>query len=210
MSAETTRPAGDLSPSARRILHAAARLFALQGYSATSTRDIAAAVGVRQPALYKHFPSKDAILAALVDAAVGPALAAARDLESRPGRAAAHLYRWLSDYLARLEDSPYLLVSILVTPELGQDRFAAERRALDRLEQVTTDLVARGQAEGDLRPLDPRSGARMVLALFDALALPETAVAAREIADFALHGLLADPARLDDLRREAAAPLPPG
>jgi AcrR family transcriptional regulator len=44
-----------------RIEEAAIRLFAARGYNGTSTRDIAGAVGVTEGALYRHFPSKDAI-----------------------------------------------------------------------------------------------------------------------------------------------------
>ena len=62
MSADPTR----WSPTAVRILRATAELIAKQGYSATSTRDIAAAVGVEQPAIYKHFSAKSDIFAALV------------------------------------------------------------------------------------------------------------------------------------------------
>lgn len=52
-------------PSAERILREAAKLIAVNGFAATSTRDIADAVGIRQPGIYKHFESKDAILGAL-------------------------------------------------------------------------------------------------------------------------------------------------
>lgn len=46
----------------REILDAALDLFAVDGYFGTSMRQIARAVGVRESALYHHFPSKEAIL----------------------------------------------------------------------------------------------------------------------------------------------------
>ncbi|MCL1917951.1 MAG: TetR/AcrR family transcriptional regulator [Peptococcaceae bacterium] len=50
----------------KRILDAALELFSRRGFSAVSVRDIAAAVGVRESALYKHFPSKKAVFDQLV------------------------------------------------------------------------------------------------------------------------------------------------
>ncbi len=44
-----------------RIEREALRLFALKGVDGTSMRDLAAAVGVAEAALYRHFPSKEAI-----------------------------------------------------------------------------------------------------------------------------------------------------
>ncbi len=57
-------PSRPAAGAQRLILGAAAELIALRGYSSTSTRDIAAAVGVEQPAIYKHFSAKRDILAA--------------------------------------------------------------------------------------------------------------------------------------------------
>ncbi len=48
------------------ILDAALDLFADAGFAATSMRQLAKAVDVRESTLYHHFPSKEAILAALV------------------------------------------------------------------------------------------------------------------------------------------------
>ncbi len=48
-------------PTKERILEAALELFAQRGYQGTGLRDIAAAVGIRESSLYKHFPSKQHI-----------------------------------------------------------------------------------------------------------------------------------------------------
>jgi len=54
-------------PSRREeILRAAARLFAERGSRAVGVDDIGAAVGVSGPAIYRHFTSKDAMLAEML------------------------------------------------------------------------------------------------------------------------------------------------
>lgn len=51
----------DDAPGKQRILLSALRLFAHKGLEGTSIRDIAALAGTSNPALYKHFESKDAL-----------------------------------------------------------------------------------------------------------------------------------------------------
>jgi AcrR family transcriptional regulator len=55
----------NLTPAAERILQAGMRLFAQQGYEQTSVGEIQEAAGLTfgSGALYKHFPSKEAVLA---------------------------------------------------------------------------------------------------------------------------------------------------
>lgn len=48
------------------LLRAAARLFRQQGFAATSTRDIAAAAGMRSGSPFYHFEKKEALLAAVM------------------------------------------------------------------------------------------------------------------------------------------------
>ena len=47
------------------ILSAARNLFRTQGFSATTTREIAAAAGLRQPSMFHYFPNKMAMLEAV-------------------------------------------------------------------------------------------------------------------------------------------------
>lgn len=52
----------------QRILDKALELFATQGYDSVSVGEIAKAVGIKAPSLYNHFPSKQAIFDAIMEA----------------------------------------------------------------------------------------------------------------------------------------------
>ena len=56
-----------MSDTKERILHTALEHFAREGYAASSMRDIAAQLGITKGALYRHYPSKRAILEAMVE-----------------------------------------------------------------------------------------------------------------------------------------------
>ncbi len=56
------RTAQSEESSRDRILKAAQRLFARQGYDGTTTRDLAIAAGVAEGTLFRHFANKKAIL----------------------------------------------------------------------------------------------------------------------------------------------------
>ncbi|MEB3338385.1 MAG: helix-turn-helix domain-containing protein, partial [Leptolyngbyaceae bacterium] len=50
------------SDTETRILKAAQRLFARQGYDSTATRELAEAAGIAEGTLFRYFPTKKAIL----------------------------------------------------------------------------------------------------------------------------------------------------
>ena len=52
----------------KKILDKALELFAAQGYDSVSVGEIAQAVGIKAPSLYNHYPSKQAIFDAIVEA----------------------------------------------------------------------------------------------------------------------------------------------
>lgn len=54
-------------PTRQRIFDCAVDLFAREGYSAVSIRQIARAAGITESSIYNHFPSKQAILQAIFD-----------------------------------------------------------------------------------------------------------------------------------------------
>lgn len=63
MATSTAQPA---TGRRAQILAMAAQLFAKHGFHGVTIADLGAAVGVSGPALYRHFPSKEALLAEML------------------------------------------------------------------------------------------------------------------------------------------------
>ena len=61
-----TSPLSKGSKTKDKILKHALKLFSSKGYKATTVRDIAGAIGIKQSALYNHFKNKDEILENLI------------------------------------------------------------------------------------------------------------------------------------------------
>ena len=65
------------------ILAAAARLFAEQGFSATSMNQVAEACGVAKPTLYHYFQDKQELLAQICDSHVHALLALVEEIKAQ-------------------------------------------------------------------------------------------------------------------------------
>ena len=61
-----TSPLSKGSKTKDKILKTSLKLFSSKGYKATTVRDIAGAIGMKQSALYNHFTNKDEILETLI------------------------------------------------------------------------------------------------------------------------------------------------
>src|SRR5580692_164033 len=51
----------------RQLLDAALELFSRKGFGGTTTKEIAAAAGVTEAIIFRHFPSKQALYTAVLD-----------------------------------------------------------------------------------------------------------------------------------------------
>jgi AcrR family transcriptional regulator len=141
------RPASNAAASAREeILDAAAELFAGQGLAATTTRQIADRVGIRQASLYYYFTGKDEILLELLTLSVRPSLQVAATLEARcHGDPAAGLYALALTDVQTLTRAPHNIATLYLLPEVQGEEFAlfrAERAAL----QATYGRLGRAAA----------------------------------------------------------------
>lgn len=109
------------------ILDAAAELFTTRGFTGTSTRMIADAVGIRQASMYHHFATKDDILAALLLDTVAAPLACAEALERDCRDPVVRLYALTLFDAAQLAESRWNLGALYLLPEVTTERFAEFR-----------------------------------------------------------------------------------
>ncbi|MDJ0393703.1 TetR/AcrR family transcriptional regulator [Rhodococcus sp. G-MC3] len=109
------------------ILDAAAELFTTRGYTNTSTRMIAEAVGVRQASLYHHFANKDDLLDSLLSGTVDEPLAVARALRDSDARPEVKMYALALFDADQLGRSRWNLGALYLLPELRDERFETFR-----------------------------------------------------------------------------------
>jgi len=120
-----------LSAEARKeaIVEAVQDVFAEKGFDGTTTRDLAKAAGVSEALLYKHFPSKESLYAAMLDGcAKGPTFAEASrilELDASTSTLVVMVHFMISHYvLGRPGDRHRAaLNSLLVRSLLGDGEF---------------------------------------------------------------------------------------
>lgn len=140
------------------IVDAAIKVFSEKGFRGTTTRELAAAMGVSEPVLYQHFSTKGELYAAIIESksqAVEQVVAdLASFLDADDDRAFfRHLTVMILDF--HENDPAYLrllLFSALERHELS-DLFAA-RHSCAFVEQVVR-YIQRRIEQGAIRPLNP-------------------------------------------------------
>ncbi len=149
----------------KRLLHAAAEVFAERGYDGTRVVDIAAAAGVSNGALYAHFGSKAELLVAALRAHGRRVLADL--LAADPSRPVTELLLEAGRGLSRRSDSQgYLVVEALIAARRDRDVAALMRDYTGERADWVAGLVQAGQASGELDPaLSPGAVAHFCLLL---------------------------------------------
>lgn len=172
-SLATSRPPASirsrLSAPERRdeILRAAVECFAARGFSGTTTREIAARVGITEAALYRHFAGKEALYSAIIDQKTSaPQIAdrLAADVAAGDDRAVfGGLARLVIDVL---QGDPAFLRILLYTALEGHslaEPFFQQRVA--RLREFLAGYIERRTREGAFRDIDPALAARAFIGM---------------------------------------------
>ncbi|MBB5827785.1 TetR/AcrR family transcriptional regulator [Micromonospora carbonacea] len=128
----------------KRILAAAAHIFAEHGYAAGTTNRIAEHARVSIGSLYQYFPNKDAILAALLVQHIDRGVWTQADqLDLSAGSLKALVRALVRDAIDHHDDDPQLLrIMIEEAPASKELRDAIDRHGRTRVAQVR-DLLAR-------------------------------------------------------------------
>jgi AcrR family transcriptional regulator len=176
------------TPSRReQVLAEATSLFAQRGFHDVSMEDIGAAAGIAGPSVYRHFPSKAALMVAIGHRAADRlALAAERALQASDERSALH--RLAASYVHTILHTPELLVSFSADRVTMPDRDKADllRVQRDYVAQWVTLLSA---AQPELPPREAKITVHAALTIANDLARTRR-VAARPEFEAELTALL--------------------
>ncbi|MDT0441762.1 TetR/AcrR family transcriptional regulator [Streptomyces johnsoniae] len=151
----------------RQILRGAAQCFARNGFHGTSMQDVFKETGLSAGAVYRYFPSKEAIIVALakeVLAVIGDAFDDALTAERLPGPA-----EILGDVLRRVDAlllfPPPLVVQVWAETFRSEELAAVLRDAIGTLHGRWTRIVEDYQRRGLMRrDVPPEHVVRVLLA----------------------------------------------
>jgi AcrR family transcriptional regulator len=142
------------SEKRERLLAAAASVFSRQGLDAPMS-DVAEAAGAGVASVYRLYPSKYELYAALVVRRMDQIIDAARDAESLPGDRWAALTQMLRDLVAEQSVEPFVGEARALVSD-HEDVIESTARAADAQERVLAAARAEGRLRSDATSLDLR------------------------------------------------------
>ena len=173
VSTESTGPTPDsgsksASPTSARkqlmeneVLEHATRLFAERGFAGTSLQDVATSMGLKRPALYYYFKSKEELLDRLISQAVTDPANQLKDIAAQTDLDAAERLHAIAHRIVtwNLTHTDRFLLLVKSESELSpatRAKFDESRRAAT---DIVTAVIAEGVSTGLFRPVDPRIAA---------------------------------------------------
>jgi AcrR family transcriptional regulator len=151
----------------RGLLTSAVRCFALNGYHATTTRDITVGVGLSPGALYVHFPSKELVLYQIIRAGhkhaladiLDPAIANAPDAVEGLRALVSRYTAWHARHHVAARVSQYELAG------LTAEHYDEIVRLRHHTNEVFRQVIARGVDDGTFAAVDVNRVVRGMLSL---------------------------------------------
>lgn len=193
-----------------KLLKATAKLIAANGYTGTSFRKIAAALDVTTASIFHLYPSKEALLNALIAYAAAPSLHFYDELKALKLPAPNVLYKSIFEEAIAVSSVDHDYVSIFYLPELRRPEFA-EAQAV-RAEMVThyRKLVEQGQKQKAFVVSNAFWTAEQIFQLTETSILADDqsmklsiVERARETARLCLRALLINPEQLNSIEASA-------
>ncbi|MEB3311252.1 MAG: TetR/AcrR family transcriptional regulator [Snowella sp.] len=184
-----------------RILQAALRLFATQGFEGTTTKDLAHAANVAEGTLFRYFANKKAIL---VEVATSGWIEILTDLLTELSEMGSYkaISQVMRRRMLRMQENKYLLQVCFVEaqfhPEL-RDRIQSE--IINKMTDVAEAFFQTAMNKGIYRPMNPKIVAQVFLGMFAVAGFSEQTIEpdaspkalqemAEGLADIFLNGVL--------------------
>ena len=202
----------DLRSTHVRILRTAADLFARWGYHGTSTRRIAAEVGIQQPSLFHHFPSKKSIMEELLALNYGSPQRMLDWLLVHDSPPDTRLFAFVVADLHYTRALGINLTSASGDDVLTDPDFAKWKQIADEFHGSVAELFREGVRADcyvpmttDLARIAHTGLTREIIRLIGSNQIDPSDDWCAEAASFVLRSVLADRRRLPQIRREADA-----
>ena len=169
MTAHSAAAAGD---KRERILDAAEKIFARDGFFAAKVADVAKDAGVADGTIYLYFKSKDDLLISLFESRMERVISTLAAAIAGVPTARGKLLALVKTYLGMVKDQPS--TAEILTVELRQSsKFMkeAENPKFAELLKMIAGIVGDGQQAGELGDaIPPAIAARMIFGVLDELA----------------------------------------
>ncbi|KAA8918422.1 MULTISPECIES: TetR/AcrR family transcriptional regulator [Xanthomonas] len=137
-----------LAGNRQRILLAARRLIAADGFRGAPVTAVAAEAGVSTGLIYRHFPSKAELFVEVLTAAVEHELTILRAIAAAPAPAAQRLRDAIASFVRRALAGPglaYAFIAEPVEPEVDAERIRCRRLLGDVFKGILAEGVAAGE-----------------------------------------------------------------
>ena len=148
------------------LLGKAAALFSARGFAATSLQDIASEMGLSRTSMYYYFPSKEALLDALIRGVTERTTSIFAELDGnrashaeRLAEAARQLVMWVTD------PSTHFKLIDRSERELPEDLASLHRDTKRRVLSRMTRLIEDGARGGEFKAVNPRVAAFAILGM---------------------------------------------
>ncbi len=183
------KPRADAQRNRERILEVAKEVFTRDG-AAASLDDIARRTGIGPGTLYRHFPTRDALIEAVYRSEVEKLAAAEKRFAASLAPLEA-LRAWMLLFIDHVA-AKTLIIPLMDTVAGGSTRLIEGSRSLIHTAFVAS--VRRAIASGDLRAdTDPNDFVRALVGVFHTTAVPGWEQSARRLVDILIGGSLATP-----------------
>ncbi len=156
------------------ILKTAARLFAAQGFDATTTIQLAREAGVTEPLIYYHFKGKDELFTRILEATYDTYESRLQTLNRNPDHPFENIEKLVHlhlDFVEQMPDESYLIISTcparLNDPEDICARIVGDQRR--RLFSLVQKCLAAGVESGEFYDVPVEETAGLLVALISGL-----------------------------------------
>ena len=181
---KSRKPRADAKRNRERILDVAKEVFTRDG-AAASLDDIARQSGIGNATLYRHFPTRDALIEAVYRSEVEK-LAAAEQRFAATMPPLEALRAWMLLFIDHVA-AKTLIIPAMDTVVGGSMRLIEGSRNLIHTAFITS--VKRAIASGELRTdTDPSDFVRALIGVFHTTALPGWEQSARRLVDILING----------------------